>query len=208
MTEQGTLGRCRQAHAEDSGHRCVRSFDIGSSINMKLNLLAFLITASTALCQTTGVPGINDLTVNFTGSGTTSCTTMCFPNGNTAINFDVSMPVGAIAVLMFNFCPCSPCSLPGPANACFPSIPATACGPSNQSLDLNIAAACGPTMFVPVTVSTAGTVGLSLAIPPIPGVPCASAVLSVQGVVIDPCGLGLFAMPGPFVFTQSYTLLF
>ena len=30
----------------------------------------------------------------------------------------------------------------------------------------------------------------------------------VQGVVIDPCGAGLFSMPGPFVFTQSYTLLF
>lgn len=175
---------------------------------MNPKLLAFLLSTSTALCQTTGVPGINDLTVNWTGSGTTSCTTMCFPNGNTVINFDVSMPIGGFAVLMFNFCACTPCSLPGPTNPCLPSIPLTACGPSNQSLDLNITAACGPTIFVPVTVSTAGTVGASIVIPPIPGLPCSSAVLGVQGVVIDPCGLGLFAVPGPFVLTQSYTLLF
>jgi hypothetical protein len=186
----------------------VRWPDFGSSSGMKTSLLAFALLSSAALAQTTGVPGINDLTVNWTGSGSTSCTSMCFPNGNTTIAFDVSMPTGAIAILAFNFCGCAPCSLPGPSNACAPAIPATACGGSNQSLDISVNAACGPIVFIPVATSTAGTVGATITIPPIPGPPCASAVLGVQGIVIDPCGLGVFAVPGPFVLTQAYTLQF
>ncbi len=175
---------------------------------MKTDLLAFVLTTSMALAQTTGVPGINDLTVNFSGSGSTSCTTFCFPNGNTVLQLGMSMPQSAVAVLAFNFCPCSPCSLPGPSNFCLPAIPATACGPSNQSLDLDTTAACGPTIFVAVSVNTAGTVGAAIPIPPLPGPPCSTAVLAVQGIVIDPCGAGLFAVPGPFVLTQAYTLQF
>ena len=56
-------------------------------------------------------------------------------------------------------------------------------------------------------VATAGTLSLQVPIPPIIGFPC-TTVLSVQAVMIDPCGLGVFAMPGPFVLSQSYSLLF
>lgn len=171
-----------------------------------------LLFASQLLCaafaQTTGVVGINDLTVNAMGSGSTSCTPLCFPNGNVTLNFDVSAPAGSVALLLFNFCPCSPCSLPGPSNACLPAIPATACGGSNQSLDLDMTAACGIAFTVPVTLTTAGTLSAAVPIPPIPGTPCASLTLSTQAVIIDPCGLGIFAAPGPFVLSQAYTLQF
>jgi len=191
----------------DFGAVSVRWQRFGPSQGMSTKTLAFLLTAGAAMAQTTGVPGINDLTVNWAGSGTTSCTSMCFPNGNVALNFDVSAPVGAVAVLLFSFCPCTTCSLPGPANTCLPTIPATACGGSNQSLDLDMSPPCGITVSIPVTVNSAGTLGTTVNIPPIAGIPCTTP-LAVQAVVIDPCGAGLFAVPGPFVMTQSYTLWF
>ncbi len=171
---------------------------------------AFLLTAAAALAQTTGVPGMNDLTVNTMGSGTTSCTTFCFPNGGLTLNFQVSAPPGASAIALFSFCPCTTCTLPGPTNSCFPTIPSTACGSStNQSLDLDITAACGGLISVPMT-NTAGVVGLSMSlnIPTFLGLPCTNATLAVQAVVIDPCGQGLFGVTGPFVMTQAYTLQF
>ncbi len=177
-------------------------------MNTIRTLLATALLAGFAATQTTGVPGINDYTINGLGSGATSCSSLCFPNGNLTLNLAVSAPAGAIAIVLFNFCPCSTCSLAGPLNTCSPSIPATACGGSNQSLDMNLTAACGIAFSAVVTTNTAGTMSLPLSIPPIPGPPCASAVLSTQAVVIDPCGLGLFAVPGPFVLTQSFTLLF
>ncbi|MBL8729514.1 MAG: hypothetical protein JNM25_13860 [Planctomycetes bacterium] len=163
---------------------------------------------TSAFAQTTGVVGINDYTINGVGSGSTSCSAMCYPNGGVTLNLDVSAPAGSVALLLFNFCPCSPCSLAGPSNTCLPAIPATACGGSNQSLDLDMSSACGIAFTLPVTLTTAGTLSVALPIPTIPGVPCASLTLSTQAVVIDPCGLGIFAAPGPFVLSQAYTLQF
>ncbi|MBL8735016.1 MAG: hypothetical protein JNL12_01185 [Planctomycetes bacterium] len=174
---------------------------------MKTHLLSLLLTAGAAVAQTTGVPGMNDLTVNWAGSGSTSCTSMCFPGGNVTLNLDVSAPPGATAFLLLSFCPCTTCSLPGPANGCFPTIPATACGGSNQSLDLDMSPPCGIVAVVPVAVNSAGTLGTQVPIPPLAGPPCTTA-LAIQAVVIDPCGAGVFAMPGPFVLTQAYTLWF
>ncbi|MCB9877999.1 MAG: hypothetical protein H6835_10400 [Planctomycetes bacterium] len=172
-----------------------------------IRLIAFLFSLGAAIAQTTGTPGINDLTVNNLGSGSTSCTSLCFPNGNVTLNFDISAPSG-FAILIFGFCPCATCSLAGPSNSCLPAIPATACGGSNQSLDIDMTAGCGIAALIPVSVAADGTLSVSVPIPGFSGPPCGNATLSVQGVVIDPCGAGLFSMPGPFVFTQSYTLLF
>ncbi len=172
-----------------------------------LPLVAFLAVC-TAPAQTTGVVGINDYTINGLGSGSTSCTTLCFPGGGLTLTLAASAPVGSIVLVLFNFCPCLVCSLGGPTNACLPPIPATACGGSNQSLDMSLAAGCGIAFSAVITVNSAGVLALSLPIPSFTGPPCTNATLSTQAVVIDPCGLGLFAVPGPFVLTQSYTLTF
>lgn len=172
------------------------------------SLLLNLLLAAPLAAQTTGVPGINDLDVNGFGAGTTSCSTICYPNGGVTLNYSASVPAGAIVLVFFTFCPCLPCMLNAPANACLPTIPATACGGSNQSLDLNINAACGPILSLPMSINTAGVLGLSINIPTFTGLPCTNAVLTAQAVVIDPCGLGLFAAPGPFVFTQAITTVF
>lgn len=172
------------------------------------SLLVGLLLGTSLVAQTTGVPGINDLTVNGFGSGATSCATICYANGNVTLNYTASVPTGAFVLVFFTFCPCNVCTLPGPSNTCSPAIPATACGGSNQSLDLDLNAACGPLLSLPMSINTAGVFGLSISIPPFTGLPCSNAVLTAQAVVIDPCGSGLFAVPGPFVFTQAITTLF
>jgi hypothetical protein len=171
--------------------------------------LAALLAIGSAFAQTTGVPGINDYTINSLGSGSTSCTTMCFPNGNVTLNLSVSAPPGAFIFVFFNFCPCQTCFMGAPANACVPPIPATACGSSNQSLDFNISAACPIILSMLMGVNSAGTVGISFPIPFLPGPPCSIATLGTQAIVIDPCGAGVPPLlSGPFVLTQSYTLNF
>jgi hypothetical protein len=172
------------------------------------SLFLTAVLATSIAAQTTGVPGINDLDLNGFGAGTTSCSTICYPNGNVSLNYTASVPPGAFVLVFFTFCPCLPCQLAAPTNACLPPIPPTACGPSNQSLDLNINAACGPLVSLPMSINTAGVLGLSINIPPFVGPPCSNAVLTAQAVVLDPCGLGLFAAPGPFVFTQAITATF
>lgn len=174
---------------------------------MRTFLLSCLLSGS-AVAQTTGVPGINDLTLNFTfGSGMTSCATTCFPNGNVVLTYTVSVGTGAIPFLMLNLCPCQPCSLTAPLNFCAPTIPATACGGSNQSLDLDVSAAC-PILFLPVGPTTTGVVGVSITVPPIPGPPCTNMALSAQALILDLCGAGLTVAPGPFVFSQAITTWF
>ncbi|HEX6813082.1 MAG TPA: hypothetical protein VF384_15770 [Planctomycetota bacterium] len=170
--------------------------------------LALVLGVASALAQTTGVPGINDLTIDGLGSGTTSCSTRCFPNDPVAVNLRVTAPPGSLVLALFSFCPCLPCSVPGFSNACVPPIPGTACGGSNQSLDLDLGAGCGIAMTSLMVPDSAGVPSLSVPIPTLIGPQCATALLSVQGVVIDPCGYGLLPIPGPFVFTQAVTLLF
>jgi hypothetical protein len=174
---------------------------------MRTFLLSCLLAGSAA-AQTTGVPGINDLTLNSIGSGATSCVTQCFPNGNVTLTYMVSVAPGAIPFVMFNFCPCLPCSLTAPSNFCSPTIPPTACFGSNQSLDLDLNAACGPVLFLPVGPTTTGVVGVSITVPPIPGPPCSNVALTAQAIILDLCGAGLTVAPGPFVFSQAITAWF
>src|SRR5688572_6944751 len=169
--------------------------------------LAVSLAAAAAVAQVTGVPGTNDYTINGLGSGGTSCVPLCFPNGGVTLNLAVSAPLGAIAIAFFNFCPCQTCQLPGPTNACAPPIPLTACGATtNQSLDLDLSPPCGLPISFTMLVNTAGVYSASVAIPPLPGLPCSVATLSTQAIVFSTCGLGLTAVPGPFVLTQSFTL--
>ena len=172
-------------------------------------LPAALLAITPVFAQTTGVPGMNDYTINSLGSGSTSCTSLCFPNGNVTLALNISAPVGSVCVAVFNFCPCTTCWLPAPPNACVPVIPPTACGGSNQSADINLTAACGVALSLVMVTNTAGTIGATLTIPPLPGPPCGVISLSTQAVVIDPCGVGVPPpFGGPFVLTQAYTLNF
>jgi len=172
-------------------------------------LLAALLAMGSAFAQTTGVVGNNDYTINGLGSGSTSCTSLCFPNGGITLTLTVAAPPGSAVFVFFNFCTCQACYLPAPSNACVPPLPATACGGTNQSLDMNLTAACGIAFSTLMGVNSAGQASLLLPIPTLPGTPCAVATLSTQAIVINTCGLGIPPpFPGPFVLTQGYTLNF
>jgi hypothetical protein len=169
--------------------------------------LACIATTALALGQTTGVPGINDYTINGSAcSGSPSCTSCCFATP-VALNCSVSAPTGSICVVVWSFCPCFPGFSCGPTNFCVPAIPSTACGSStNQSLDLVLG--CVMTPFVGVT-NTAGLASVVVNIPPLgPAPPCSIGPLSTQAVVIDPCGAGASPFLGPFVLTQAYSVTF
>ncbi|HEX5051933.1 MAG TPA: hypothetical protein VFZ65_09190, partial [Planctomycetota bacterium] len=133
------------------------------------SLLAASLAVAPVLAQTTGMPGSNDYTINGLGSGGTSCVPLCFPNGGLTLNLAVSAPLGAIGIVFFNFCPCLPCQLPAPPNACVPAIPITACGLSNQSFDMDLSPPCGLPVNLTMFVNTAGVYSASIAIPPLPG---------------------------------------
>jgi hypothetical protein len=170
-------------------------------------LASFL--AATGTAQTTGVFLTNDYQVNGLGSGSTSCTPMCFPGGGVTLNLSVFAAPGSFAIVVFNFCPCTACSMPAPANTCLPAIPATACGGSNQSLDMNLTAACGIAFSAFLVPNSAGFLSLPLTIPSFTGPPCTNITISTQAAVINPCGLGIPGLfPGPFVMTQGYSLSF
>jgi hypothetical protein len=170
-------------------------------------LLASLASVSFAAAQVTGVPGINDYTINApVCAGSPSCTTCCFQTP-VALNCNVSTTPGNLVVVIWSFCPCFAGFACGPINACVPPIPNTACGSTtNQSLDLQLG--CVMTTFVGVA-NTAGIAPVTLNIPNLgPALPCSIGPLSTQAVVLDPCGLGVAAFPGPFVATQAYDVWF
>jgi hypothetical protein len=177
-------------------------------LSMRHSLVSLFVTAGLALGQTTGVPGINDYTINSLGSGTTSCTPLCFPGGGLTLNFQLSAPGGALGLVMINFCPCLACQLTAPTNACLPTIPSTACGSSNQSFDLDLSPPCGIPFTQVALPNSAGVLTVSIPIPSFTGIPCTNAVISTQAIVFDACGLGPYAVPGPFVLTQSFTIRF
>ena len=172
-------------------------------------LLAASLAMAPALSQTTGVVGINDYTINGQGSGGTSCVSLCFPNGNLVLNLSLSAPLGTIAIAFMNLCPCLPCQLPAPGNACLPPIPLTACGLSNQSWDMDLSPPCGIPFSVTMVATSAGLYQAAVPIPTLPGPPCSGVwQLSTQAIVFNGCGLGLFAVPGPFVVSQAFTVNF
>src|SRR5262249_2236728 len=172
------------------------------------SLAAFLALAlAPAVAQTTGVPGINDYTINSLGSGSTSCTSLCFPNGNVTLGLNVSAPVGSFIVALFNFCPCLACSLPAPPNTCLPPIPPAAWGGSTRPAAPPPPSAGGSALSRVMATNAAATARGVLTTPPLPGPPCSVIQLSTQAVVINPCGLGVPpGFGGPFVLTQAYAL--
>ncbi len=154
------------------------------------------LTAGSLSAQTTGVPGINDYTINGQDSGSTSCTQVAI-GGSIVSNFNISTSSGTPVLFMFSLCPCSP------GNQCVPTptctfLPMTACGGlSNQSLDL-----------VPTCILTSqfaisdgiGNANMNLFIP-------YGLTFSTQAFVLDPTGGGCAAPTFPGTFTQAYNVV-
>lgn len=170
-------------------------------------LLPLPLLLAVATAQTTGVVGINDYTLNALGSGTTSCTVQCFPTP-VAINLQVTTANGNLVFFLFTFCPCMPCTMGWSPNACTPAIPPTACGgTTNQSIDLLAPNTACPLFVLGSAIAVGGVASSTWSLPPL-GPPCASARGSTQALIIDPCGVGNSAFPGPFVLSQAYDLQF
>lgn len=165
------------------------------------------LLAAALAAQTTGTPGINDLTVNNFGSGTASCQTTCFPTPN-VLSLDVSTATGNVVVFVFSFCVCGPCQWPWPSNACTPAIPISTCTNTNQSFDLFLAPFCA-TQVVGTAFAVGGVATLPFPVPLMPLAACTNLRTSFQAIVIDPCGVGGgSALGGPFVLTQAINVHF
>ncbi len=161
-------------------------------------LLTILALAPSVASQTTGVPGLNDYTVNGHTSGSTSCQSVDLVIGSVAeFRVDTGVP-GTMVAFMFSFCPCEPCWFRMPPVGCGGLIPWTACvvNPSNQSIDINLSAGCGPVaVFLPT--DGAGVATFALPIPP----SALGILFSTQAAIVgNPCS-------GPFpLLTQAYDL--
>ena len=177
--------------------------------------LTLLLTGARANAQVTGVPGINDYTLNGSTSGSTSCTTLCMP-APLNLTMAVSTVPNAPVVVFWTDCPCRGCSIPWPPNACAPAIPfgsIPACSLTNQSIDFFPVPNCQILFQFTLIANSAGVASLTLSVPPLNlgTVPCApgNPTLATQAVVLDPCGVGGFPVgPGPFVLTQAYDVAF
>ncbi len=175
-------------------------------------VLLGLLLAAGARAQTTGVPGMNDYTINGLTSGSSSCTQLCFASPLT-LNMVVSGPPNSAAMIFWTDCPCRGCAIPWPANPCVPAIPfgtLLPCAATNQSLDFLPIPGCQVLFSAFVLTNTAGVAAVSLNVPLIgnSAQPC-SLRFSTQAAVIDPCGVGGPPIgPGPFVLTQAYDVGF
>ena len=175
--------------------------------------LLFALLAASAAAQVTGVPGINDYTINGFVSGSTSCTPMCFPTGGIVLNLNVSTAPGNPVLVLFSDCPCRGCSFPWFPNTCTPAIPPAFMPPcnstTNQSIDIFLLATpCSIVWSQFLFANAAGQANLILPVPTFTTPPC-TQVLSTQAVVFDVCGTGGNPPgPGPFVMTQAYSVAF
>lgn len=166
--------------------------------------------------QTTGVPGMNDYTINCVGcgttnppcfpatatpgaggvSGSTSCTPLWFNvSAGGTFTFQVSCAPNVPVSIFLDFCPCIPCWLPLPP-VC--GIPFTACGgTTNQSVDIDLT--CPWSTPFSGTSSPTGVFTATIIVPPLPPLTCVR--LSTQALV----GSNL-ACVGPFLVSQAYDL--
>ncbi len=162
--------------------------------------LALCAFATTAVAQTTGVPGFNDYTIAGSGSGSTSCTAVNIAGGGPT-TFQVSTAPGAPVVFLFTpNCPCSPCFFPLPATSSACPIPYTACVSSdgtatNQSLDLILSGTCSM-LAVTVPADAFGNATISINLP-------AGWLIGTQAAAAHPCNA---SSSFPVLMTQSYTV--
>lgn len=164
-----------------------------SSLLAALLLSAFLLETD-ASAGVTGVPFVNDYTINTTClSASTSCNPCSYVSPIT-MSFDVTTTPGMPVVFAFGFCPCS---------ADFAFLPPVACGlpftsfgaTTNQSIDISLG--CPITFIVGTSLAT-GVANITFPVPLL----TAPITLSTQAAVVGlPC-----AAPTAFVMTQAYSL--
>ena len=148
--------------------------------------IALVLLAASGRSQTLGVPGLNDMTVNGMGSGTTSCTAVG-PAGISGVPITFAIfasPTSTGAALFIDVCPCSP------AVATYPN-------------------SCHPLLFSRLDIGTCVLMNVPMRPGPVPGSYFAAfpplptgLTFSAQGVVLD----ASCAPVWPFVFTQAYDI--
>ncbi len=140
-------------------------------MNVLRSLAALLLLAAPAAAQTTGFPFVNDLTVNGSIPGSTSCNLV----NSTALPHTYQITAAPLSpcVLFFSLCPCQAGAIPlAPATCPFPML---------QSFDLMANAAC---FIIPINgaTNTAGTFSITFPASTVP------FRFSVQGAVVNICG--------------------
>lgn len=138
-------------------------------------VLGLALFASPATAQVTGVPGINDYTINGSISGSTSCNVVTIPAGG-LITFNINgANPGSLAAIIVG------ASVPGSACFCTPGwlpLPLSSCV-GVQSLDFPMFSAVCSTVIVVGTLDGAGNFTVV-------GGPCPPATrLATQAVVVD-----------------------
>jgi len=157
-------------------------------------LLSVGLLAGDAAAGVTGVPGINDYTINTAcSSGSMSCTPCNYVSPIT-MTFDVSTAPGLPVVYAFSFCPCAPDFAFLPPLAC--ALPFTSFAAStNQSIDISLGCV---TTFVTATSLATGVATLTFPVPLL----TTPITLGTQAAVVGlPC-----ALPTAFTMTQAYSL--
>lgn len=142
-------------------------------------LLLAALPAAPLAAQTTGFPFVNDLTVNGSFPGSTSCNlvnSVGLPH-----TYQITAAPFSPCVLFFSLCPCQ--------GGAVPLAPATCPFPMVQSLDLMVNSAC---FLIPINGATNGGGTFSLTFP----ASSAPFRFSVQGAVVSTCGTVLL--------TQAY----
>ena len=150
--------------------------------------LALALFAAPATAQTTGMPGMNDYTVNGALSGATSCITPVVPLF-VPLTFTVSTLPGFPVAILFNFCP-GPLGGPSCLAGFAPFVPCFL--PPINSLDITYGVA--PCVGIPV-FGVADPLGFFTIMLPPCGIP--GYEFSTQAVIFVPTRLCL-------QFTQAH----
>jgi len=161
-------------------------------------LATLLLTASAAIAQSTGVVGVNDLTMMLppsyapTGSGTVSCSTFITTGatGTNVVAFSLDAPTATATFLLISPLGCIPQYFPFLPSAT-PGCAGPAAGTPFTNLWLSLVAGGPFPLAVPGIINSAGMTRwnfpLTWPIPP----------LYVQGLMIDTCS------PTNFKFSQA-----
>lgn len=155
---------------------------------VRRTVLVLGLAGAVAAQGTTGVPTINDYTLNGMTSGSSSCTLLSpFPSGPAVLK--VSTAPGAPVVFMFNLgCPCKTCFFPWAPATC-PMPPLLCATFTNQAFELTNFPGC-TLLSAGVFAGASGSATLTVIVPPM-------IRFSTQAVLLHPCNAGL-------VFTQAY----
>jgi len=151
-----------------------------------------LLAAGLAPAQTIGVPHCNEYSIN--GVPGVPCAHK-FLTPITTLSVSCEAPFQLVG-FYFSSCPCSPCTMPLPPNAC--GTPLSACFGSNQSVDIPYVSPCFIAGCQYVLAVPDGIHGLATLRVVLPNLPIPAAGFATQAVILDPLG--------PLAVTQAYTV--